>query len=330
MRAAVEALADRLTFPLLTQSDLPKPALVEAFRSDESACLFATLGFWQGVDVPGRTLSLVTIDRIPFPRPDDPVLEARASWPGPGAFGAVDLPRAGTLLAQGAGRLIRSSARPGCGGRARQPSGHRPLPGRPAGAGAADEAHRSTATRWWRSWRTSPPRPSLSTPGTRLRWWPWPAAAPRRWITPTVDGRAHRRTCDRRVDRVAGSPERAVALTDGWVAKAQRRYGTRLVEDGQHHGGGGQAPRRRRRPPGALGLRLQVAREAPPAPRGTTTVTLERRVRGGPAPSSASDGPRRHGDLRRPRPRTWLRGRPRPGRPGHPRPPLVRECPASG
>ena len=109
MRAAVEALSDRLAFPLLSQSDLPKPALVEAFRSDESACLFATLGFWQGVDVPGRTLSLVTIDRIPFPRPDDPVLEARRELAGPGAFGAVDLPRAGTLLAQGAGRLIRSS-----------------------------------------------------------------------------------------------------------------------------------------------------------------------------------------------------------------------------
>jgi ATP-dependent DNA helicase DinG len=110
MRAAVEALSDRLAFPLLSQSDLPKPALVEAFRSDESACLFATLGFWQGVDVPGRTLSLVTIDRIPFPRPDDPVLEARRELAGLGAFGAVDLPRAGTLLAQGAGRLIRSAA----------------------------------------------------------------------------------------------------------------------------------------------------------------------------------------------------------------------------
>jgi ATP-dependent DNA helicase DinG len=110
MRGAVEALADRLDVRVLTQSDLPKPALVEAFRSDESACLFATLGFWQGVDVPGRTLSLVTIDRIPFPRPDDPVLEARRELAGPGAFGSVDLPRAGTLLAQGAGRLIRSSS----------------------------------------------------------------------------------------------------------------------------------------------------------------------------------------------------------------------------
>jgi ATP-dependent DNA helicase DinG len=110
MRAAVEVLAERLSFPILSQSDLPKPALVEAFRSDESACLFATLGFWQGVDVPGRTLSLVTIDRIPFPRPDDPVLEARRELAGPGAFSTVDLPRAGTLLAQGAGRLIRSSS----------------------------------------------------------------------------------------------------------------------------------------------------------------------------------------------------------------------------
>jgi ATP-dependent DNA helicase DinG len=109
MGAALDRLRDRLPFPLLSQSDLPKPALVEAFSRDESACLFATLGFWQGVDIPGRTLSLVTIDRIPFPRPDDPVLEARRERAGAGAFGAVDLPRAGTLLAQGAGRLIRSS-----------------------------------------------------------------------------------------------------------------------------------------------------------------------------------------------------------------------------
>ena len=53
--------------------------------------------------MPGPTLSLVTLDRIPFPRPDDPVLQARRERAGPGAFSAVDLPRAGTLLAQGAG-----------------------------------------------------------------------------------------------------------------------------------------------------------------------------------------------------------------------------------
>ena len=109
MHAAVEVLRDRLPFRVWAQSDLPKPALIEAFRSEESSCLFATLGFWQGVDVPGRTLSLVTIDRIPFPRPDDPVLQARRDRAGSAAFGAVDLPRAGTLLAQGAGRLIRSA-----------------------------------------------------------------------------------------------------------------------------------------------------------------------------------------------------------------------------
>ena len=110
MHAAVEALRGRVDVPVLAQSDLPKPALVEAFRADEATCLFATLGFWQGVDVPGPTLSLVTIDRIPFPRPDDPVLEARRERAGAGAFSAVDLPRAGTLLAQGAGRLIRTAA----------------------------------------------------------------------------------------------------------------------------------------------------------------------------------------------------------------------------
>ncbi|HEX3842535.1 MAG TPA: ATP-dependent DNA helicase [Acidimicrobiales bacterium] len=109
MNAAVEVLRERLPFRVLAQSDLPKPALIEAFQAEESTCLFATLGFWQGVDVPGRTLSLVTIDRIPFPRPDDPVLQARRDRAGSGAFGMVDLPRAGTLLAQGAGRLIRSA-----------------------------------------------------------------------------------------------------------------------------------------------------------------------------------------------------------------------------
>lgn len=109
MTAAVAVLRERVDFPILAQSDLPKPALIEAFQSDEATCLFATLGFWQGVDIPGSTLSVVAIDRIPFPRPDDPVLQARRDRAGSTAFQAVDLPRAGTLLAQGAGRLIRSA-----------------------------------------------------------------------------------------------------------------------------------------------------------------------------------------------------------------------------
>ncbi len=108
MEAAAKALRPVLPWPVLTQSELPKPALLMAFKSDEHSCLFATMGFWQGVDIPGPALSLVAIDRIPFPRPDEPLLQARRDLLGRAAFGAIDLPRAATLLAQGAGRLIRS------------------------------------------------------------------------------------------------------------------------------------------------------------------------------------------------------------------------------
>jgi ATP-dependent DNA helicase DinG len=106
---ATEALRERITFPILAQDDLPKPALVAEFAADPQTCLFATLSFWQGVDVPGSTLSLVTIDRLPFPRPDDPLMAARRDRAGALAFKTVDLPRAATLLAQGAGRLIRTA-----------------------------------------------------------------------------------------------------------------------------------------------------------------------------------------------------------------------------
>ena len=109
MHAAADALRDRVPGRLLTQADLPKPALIEAFRSEEATSLFATMGFFQGVDVPGRTLSLVTLDRIPFPRPDDPLTQARRDRAGEAAFREVDLPRAAMLLAQGVGRLIRSA-----------------------------------------------------------------------------------------------------------------------------------------------------------------------------------------------------------------------------
>jgi ATP-dependent DNA helicase DinG len=107
--AAAAALAPELPYALLQQGDLPKGRLLEEFARDESSCLFATMGFWQGVDIPGPALSLVTLDRLPFPRPDDPVLQARRSRAGSRAFSVVDLPRAATLLAQGAGRLIRTA-----------------------------------------------------------------------------------------------------------------------------------------------------------------------------------------------------------------------------
>lgn len=109
VRAAVEALRPRLAVRVLAHGEQPVGRLVEEFRRDEATCLFATTGLFQGIDVPGATLSLVTIDRLPFPRPDDPLLSARRELVGPGAFAAIDVPRAATMLAQAAGRLIRSA-----------------------------------------------------------------------------------------------------------------------------------------------------------------------------------------------------------------------------
>ena len=86
--------------------------LVEKFASDETSVLLGTMTLWQGVDVPGKACTLVAIDRIPFPRPDDPVMSARsaeADAAGRSGFMSVSLPRAALLLAQGTGRLIRSS-----------------------------------------------------------------------------------------------------------------------------------------------------------------------------------------------------------------------------
>jgi len=110
MDAATEFLETYIKTPLLTQRDLPKPALIEAFKDDPETTLLATLGFWQGIDIPGPSLSLVTIDRLPFPRPDDPLLSARRDLAGRYAFRTIDLPRASILLAQGAGRLIRTKS----------------------------------------------------------------------------------------------------------------------------------------------------------------------------------------------------------------------------
>ncbi len=98
-------------FDVLVQGELPKRQLIAEFSENETAVLIATMGYWEGIDVPGPSLSLVVIDRIPFPRPDDPLLQARrekVAEAGGGAFDEVDLPHAAVLLAQGAGRLIRN------------------------------------------------------------------------------------------------------------------------------------------------------------------------------------------------------------------------------
>jgi ATP-dependent DNA helicase DinG len=114
MRAALQAadaLRDRIAYPLLCQGDDVTAQLVRQFAEDEPTCLFGTLSLWQGVDVPGPSLQLVVIDRIPFPRPDDPLASARqraVAARGGNGFMAVAAAQAALLLAQGAGRLLRT------------------------------------------------------------------------------------------------------------------------------------------------------------------------------------------------------------------------------
>ena len=110
MHLAAEEMEKRLPYNIMRQDQMPKMALINAFSNDEQSCLFATAGFFQGVDVPGRTLSLVIIDKIPFPRPDDPLLSARRDVVGKNWFSEIDIPLAATALAQASGRLIRSQS----------------------------------------------------------------------------------------------------------------------------------------------------------------------------------------------------------------------------
>ncbi|WP_345560322.1 ATP-dependent DNA helicase [Nonomuraea rosea] len=110
-KAATEALRERLDVPLLCQGDDSTMLLVKQFAEDEATCLFGTLSLWQGVDVPGPSLRLVIIDRVPFPRPDDPLTSARqrhVAAKGGNGFMAVAANHAALLLAQGAGRLLRA------------------------------------------------------------------------------------------------------------------------------------------------------------------------------------------------------------------------------
>jgi len=110
-KAAAAAMRESLTYPVLCQGDDSTMQLVKEFAADEPTCLFGTLSLWQGVDVPGPSLRLVVIDRIPFPRPDDPLASARtraADARGGSGFMEVSANHAALLLAQGAGRLLRS------------------------------------------------------------------------------------------------------------------------------------------------------------------------------------------------------------------------------
>jgi ATP-dependent DNA helicase DinG len=109
-KQATEALRGRLDTPLLCQGDDATMLLVRRFADDPATSLFGTLSLWQGVDVPGPSLSCVIIDRIPFPRPDDPLVAARqraTDARGGNGFLTVSATHAALLLAQGAGRLLR-------------------------------------------------------------------------------------------------------------------------------------------------------------------------------------------------------------------------------
>ncbi|MGV0655585.1 ATP-dependent DNA helicase [Mycolicibacterium thermoresistibile] len=109
-QTAAEEMRRRLSTPVLCQGEDTTSALVQRFADDPPTSLFGTLSLWQGVDVPGPSLSLVIIDRIPFPRPDDPLLTARQraiAARGGNGFMAVAANHAALLLAQGTGRLLR-------------------------------------------------------------------------------------------------------------------------------------------------------------------------------------------------------------------------------
>ena len=110
-RQAADALRGEIGVDLLCQGDDSTGLLISRFAEDETSCLFGTLSLWQGVDVPGQSLQLVVIDRIPFPRPDEPLASARqraVAAKGGNGFMAVAAAQAALLLAQGTGRLLRT------------------------------------------------------------------------------------------------------------------------------------------------------------------------------------------------------------------------------
>ncbi|MQT02438.1 ATP-dependent DNA helicase [Streptomyces jumonjinensis] len=111
-QAAAEELRGRLDKPILLQGEETLGELIKSFAADAETCLFGTLSLWQGVDVPGPSCQLVVMDRIPFPRPDDPLMSARqkaVEEAGGNGFMAVAATHAALLMAQGAGRLVRAT-----------------------------------------------------------------------------------------------------------------------------------------------------------------------------------------------------------------------------
>ena len=109
---AAEVLRERTDHTVLVQGEEALPLLVRRFREDRDSCLLGVMSLWQGVDVPGDACQLVLIDRLPFPRPDEPLAAARSAAVdarGGSGFASVSVPIAAVRLAQGAGRLIRAA-----------------------------------------------------------------------------------------------------------------------------------------------------------------------------------------------------------------------------
>ena len=158
-------------------------ALVKQFADEPDTCLFGTMSLWQGVDVPGGSCRLVVIDRIPFPRPDDPLMTARSravAQAGGNGFMAVSATHAAIRLAQGAGRLIRSNEGQGRGGGAGFPAVHGALRRVPARRTAAVLAHDGPRRSPWRRWKGSPGAPAPEAAAGRAGRLPPAAAAAHR------------------------------------------------------------------------------------------------------------------------------------------------------
>ncbi|TBV79891.1 MAG: ATP-dependent DNA helicase [Desulfobulbaceae bacterium] len=111
MRQAAATLATTVPYPLLVQGEAPRALLLAEFRRRTRSILLAVASFWEGVDVPGESLSCVIIDKLPFEVPSDPVIMARIDQikaEGGNPFFDFQVPRAVLMLRQGVGRLLRS------------------------------------------------------------------------------------------------------------------------------------------------------------------------------------------------------------------------------
>ena len=292
-QAATEAMRERFgdrRSPFLCQGEDQITTLVRQFARDPRTCLFGTLSLWQGVDVPGSSCQLVIIDRIPFPRPDDPLASARSqaiARMGGNGFMAVSATHAALRLAQGAGRLVRAVRRPRRRRLPRLPDDDRPLCRLPPALAAAVLAD---------------DRPGDGAGGAQ--------AARRDGRAAAAGGRAGAARADRRRRGAGGRrrPRRGCRGVDPSSARspgpaaagvvAHRRHAratrgpsrrTRSCATGIELG---LEPRRARRPPRAAGRR-RARRGWPGWPRGSRRRPLPTRPRGSSAGSILARGCRR-------------------------------------